>query len=238
MADSRDHDWELIARRDPWFGVVSAPQFRVDQMTQEAEQLFYQSGETDTARVLNWFDQDLGARPTEGRALDIGCGVGRLACAMAHVMPEVVGYDISPTMIELARRRAPANLCLTTELPEGPFAWLNTYMVLQHIPPDEGLALLGQCLDRTGPGAFLSLQLTIWRDGPQPNPHALARLRRAMLRARDRNSTTIDGLIRMYDYNLSHVMQRVNQAGFGRAVLRPTNHGGHHGVWVISRRDP
>lgn len=234
-ADDR-HDWEIIAQRDPYFGVVSAPEFRSGAMTPEALERFYQSGEADIDRVLAWFAQDVGARPSTGRALDIGCGVGRLVCAMAKAMPYVSGYDVSETMIAIARERAPANVELSTTLPAGPFSWINSYIVFQHIPPDAGLALLETALSRATPDAFISIQITAWRDGSPRRTDPLARANQWLRHRLDRNSGATDGLIRMHDYHLSEVMRRIVAAGFSRTVLRHTNHGGHHGVWIIGRR--
>ena len=39
----------------------------------------------------------------KGKALDFGCGVGRLSQALADYFDRVVGADVSPTMIGLAR---------------------------------------------------------------------------------------------------------------------------------------
>jgi SAM-dependent methyltransferase len=44
---------------------------------------------------------------TEGRVVDLGCGSGIWAEALADSGYEVVGMDISPAMIALARRRVP-----------------------------------------------------------------------------------------------------------------------------------
>ena len=142
------HDWEIIGARDPYFGVVVSEEFRAGRMDEAARRKFYALGENDIASVLSWFDADLGARPSEGEALDIGCGVGRLAYAMAKLLPKVTGYDVSESMLKIAREHAPANLTLSSSLPPGPFSWINSFIVFQHIPPGEGLALLGQCLDR------------------------------------------------------------------------------------------
>jgi SAM-dependent methyltransferase len=230
------HDWEVIAARDAFFGVISAEEFRADRMDAAARARFFRSGEADIANVLAWFDADLGARP-RGRALDVGCGVGRLTRAIAGVVEEAVGHDVSPTMVALAAEGAPPNARFTTDLPDGPFDWINSYIVLQHIPPTEGLALIEACLARAGPGAFLSLQLTGWRDGPSPSGSAAARAARWLQRRLHRRpGRAVDPLIRMHDYNFSEVMRRLTAAGFTRIVLRHTNHGGHHGAWMISRR--
>jgi len=43
-----------------------------------------------------------GADPVRGRALDFGCGVGRLTQALAVTFADVDGVDIAPSMIEQA----------------------------------------------------------------------------------------------------------------------------------------
>jgi SAM-dependent methyltransferase len=155
---------------------------------------------------------------------------------MARRAAEVWGYDISPSMLALARTRAPPNLVLSTDLPEGPFDWINSFIVFQHIPPAEGLALLDACLARCAPQAFLSLQFTFWRDGRQPNPHPLAQFRRSVQRRRAREAGAADDLIRMYDYDLGDIAKRLTAAGFPRLVLRHTCHARHHGAWILARR--
>ena len=42
--------------------------------------------------------------------LDAGCGTGALAVALARRGADVVAVDISPTLVGLARERAPAEL--------------------------------------------------------------------------------------------------------------------------------
>ena len=44
------------------------------------------------------------------RVLDVGCGAGALAYAVAPVVREVVAVDSDPSMVEVARRNAPANV--------------------------------------------------------------------------------------------------------------------------------
>ena len=46
------------------------------------------------------------------RVLEVGCGAGSLARALAGRVPLVEGIDRSPVMIEEARRLAPPNVTL------------------------------------------------------------------------------------------------------------------------------
>jgi SAM-dependent methyltransferase len=63
----------------------------------------------DVVRQRRAVVEALGLRPGE-RVLDIGCGPGLLACEMAGAVApsgSVHGVDISPSMVEIARRRPP-----------------------------------------------------------------------------------------------------------------------------------
>jgi magnesium-protoporphyrin O-methyltransferase len=54
--------------------------------------------------LLDWLPTDLRSR----RLLDAGCGTGALAVAAARRGARVVAVDLSPTLIDLARTRAPS----------------------------------------------------------------------------------------------------------------------------------
>ena len=56
------------------------------------------------ATLLSWLPDDLRGR----RLLDAGCGTGALAIEAARRGAEVVAIDLSPTLVGLARERAPA----------------------------------------------------------------------------------------------------------------------------------
>lgn len=231
------HDWEIIASRDPFFGVLVADEFRADRMDAAGRERFYDTGRAYVASVLQMFDADFGARPSDGTGLDIGCGVGRLTYAMAAVMPHVVGYDVAESMVRVASEHAPPNASFTTSLPDGPFSWINSFIVFQHIPPAEGLALLNAALDRLAPGGFASIQITAW-NAQAPRPQTpLDRIRRwRNLRIHRQPGRDVQPLIQMHDYNFSDVMRCFMDRGMSRLVLRHTEHGDHHGAWVLARR--
>lgn len=55
--------------------------------------------------LLSWLPEDLRGR----RVLDAGCGTGALAVEAARRGADVVAIDLSPKLVELARRRMPAS---------------------------------------------------------------------------------------------------------------------------------
>ena len=60
------------------------------------------------AILLSWLPGDLHG----ARLLDAGCGTGALAVEAARRGASVVAIDLSPTLVDLARDRAPADLAI------------------------------------------------------------------------------------------------------------------------------
>jgi len=77
------------------------------------------------------------------RALDVGCGAGALALALAPLVRQVVGIDRVPELLALARERAPENATFVeadaTQLPfaDGEFDLAGTLRTLHHVPRPE-----------------------------------------------------------------------------------------------------
>jgi len=67
------------------------------------------------ATLLSWLPQDLHG----ARILDAGCGTGALAVEAARRGAHVVGIDLSPTLVNLARERLPAELAGQIDLRSG-----------------------------------------------------------------------------------------------------------------------
>ena len=73
------------------------------------------------------------------RAIDVGCGAGALALALAPLVREVVGVDRVPELLELARERAPGNAQFVegdaTSLPfdDASFDLAGTLRTLHHV---------------------------------------------------------------------------------------------------------
>ncbi|WP_119354325.1 magnesium protoporphyrin IX methyltransferase [Azohydromonas sediminis] len=67
------------------------------------------------ATLLSWLPADLSGR----RLLDAGCGTGALAVEAARRGAHVVAIDLSPTLVDLARERLPAELRERIDLRSG-----------------------------------------------------------------------------------------------------------------------
>lgn len=236
-ARDTDADWRTLGETQPYWAVLSHPDYRTESLTPERLEAFYQSGRDYIGQVLAWLEQTTGARPA-GPALDFGCGVGRLTEAMAEQVDDVTGVDVSPGMLELAQRRGGRGRYVDA-IPAGPFDWINSFIVFQHIAPDRGLELIAQLLERLAPGGFVSLQVTTWFEPrhlpPEPAPARKGLFRRAAPAA-DWRLAHEPGSIFMYPYDLSAVVRLLNLAGISEMKLVSTDHDGHHGVIILGRK--
>ena len=230
-----DADWRELGVTEPYWGVISHPDFKSENLTPERIEQFYASGPFHIDPIAKDLEK-LAGKPPSGRALDFGCGVGRLAEAMLAYADDVTGVDISPGMLELARKRG-SRVTYVDQVPAGPFDWINSFIVFQHIPPERGEAIIEDLLARLAMGGVVSLQLTVWRDRNRewPEERGWRRLFRVQRQRRWARNLPL-GQILMYDYELSKIVRLLNRAGIEEIRLVSTNHDGHHGVIILGRK--
>lgn len=163
--------WDQLASNDPLWAVLSDP---AKKDRRWALRDFMASGEREVALLFQRCSQ-LGLRPAAGRALDFGCGVGRLSQALARRFDRVTGVDISPDMVALARglNQYPDSadyVCsFNRSLPElvtDPLDFVYSNIVLQHVPPDLAVGYIADCLGLLVPGGLLVFQLPSHRQDP------------------------------------------------------------------------
>jgi SAM-dependent methyltransferase len=92
----------------------------------------------------------LAARGDE-HALDVGCGAGALALALAPIVADVVGVDRVPELLALGRGRAPANVTFVEgdaealTFADASFDLVGTLRTLHHVQhPERVLAELAR----------------------------------------------------------------------------------------------
>src|SRR5262249_37347384 len=98
--DELRHNWEVFGQTDPLWAVLTSPAKRGNRWNLED---FLAEGRHEV-EVLRDYLTTLPLRLKWRRALDFGCGVGRITQALAPHFKEVDGVDISASMIEHARR--------------------------------------------------------------------------------------------------------------------------------------
>lgn len=157
--------WEAFAHSDPLWAICSDPDRKHRRWDRDE---FFATGEHEIKQVMQCLAELHLSVPGNGRALDFGCGVGRLTRAMAGYFAECCGVDISPSMIEMAQRLnsdKPNCSFVVNDQPElkqfaeGQFAFIYTSIVLQHIPVRYTKKYLMEFVRVLQPGGLLVFQV-------------------------------------------------------------------------------
>lgn len=240
-----DSDWNQLGKVDPYWAVITDERYRAGTMDALGRQAFYDSGLFDVDRFHAALKRYFSAPDHFEACLDFGAGVGRLLVPMAQRANRAVGVDIADSMraicqayvdeLGLARVKLVPTPQAAAEF--GPFDWINSYIVLQHIPPAKGLDLIADLVSSLRPGGFLSLQVTTHRDPTRFPPDTAGPVRKWLRSLRNNLMPRRDlGQITMYDYDLNQVLARLTDANCPHFILEPTNHGGHHGFMIYAQK--
>lgn len=137
---SLQKNWDELGKTDPLWAIITAPENKGNQCDIND---FFATGKTEIEFVLSSI-QALEIAPSHQKALDFGCGVGRLTQALANHFDEVHGVDIAPSMIDLARkfnrydRRCIYHVNAQNDLSlfgDHSFDFIYTNITLQHMQP-------------------------------------------------------------------------------------------------------
>lgn len=183
---------------------------------------FFRTGEQEIAGVLAALER-LDLMPDRGRALDFGCGLGRLSRALASQFSEVVGVDISKEMIVNATRlNADHGDCRFVlnehadlrSLPDDSFDLVLSLITLQHVSDRRAIrSYIREFARVAAPGGLIVFQLPArmpWRVRLHPRAalrHILWRLPRLPASANrllGRGSLTLNALP---ERDVRHVLQ-------------------------------
>lgn len=93
-------NWDQFGRIDPLWAIETWPDKKGNKW--QADE-FFRTGKTEIEEVIKYVGS-LGTDIQRRKALDFGCGVGRVTQALACYFNEVCGVDIAPSMLELANR--------------------------------------------------------------------------------------------------------------------------------------
>ena len=163
--------WNTLAERDALGSVLTlpcrAPGWEVDD--------FFETGRADVARLVAGIAR-LAPALSMRRALDFGCGVGRLTQALAAYFDDVYGIDVAASMIVRARQANRTRECCHFEVNRRPhlrqfdddtFDLVYSRLVLQHIPQGLVRRYLPELVRVLAPGGLLVFQLPGEIDDPE-----------------------------------------------------------------------
>lgn len=164
-----DSEWERWGAKDPYFGVRTEERFRKGNMTAEIKKEFFDSGKSLIDHVIDQSRRHLDADFEPQRALDFGCGTGRMVIPLSRICKEAVGVDVSESMLREAenncREFSIENVSLykaddSLSSINGRFDFIHSYIVFQHIPADRGQQIFINLLDHLDDGGICVLHFT------------------------------------------------------------------------------
>ncbi len=126
--------WEEFARDDPMYYIDTSAGSHPGG---DKEKQFFQSGKAFADQTIHRVREII---PDKDRALEIGCGVGRLTLPHAAHFNEIIAVDISATMLEKLSKKAEgegfANIhtfLRDEQWDEKPISYAYSYLVFQHV---------------------------------------------------------------------------------------------------------
>jgi cyclopropane fatty-acyl-phospholipid synthase-like methyltransferase len=103
------------------------------------------------------------------KALDFGCGVGRLVIPLARIADHVTGVDVSQSMIDEAKRNCESRSIQNVEFIksennvlslDGKYDFINSVLVFQHIPVRRGEYIFENLLAHLADGGVCAVHFT------------------------------------------------------------------------------
>ena len=166
--------WRALGQRDPFWSVLTHDEFRAANLTEEALDAFYHSGES-SAGLIDLFAARNNTALPRGVCVDFGSGVGRVSVHLAERFDKVIAVDISEGNLhqcrEMAARRGLSNIeCHLlrspqdlSQLPDVDFVY--SVIALQHNTPPIQKLMLDTLLSKIkNGGGFLFQTQTYYHD--------------------------------------------------------------------------
>ncbi len=248
-APNGSRTWQDLGSREPYFAVLTNPDFRLARITAERLQEFFASGEKEVTDVLQGAQSLFRFDLPFDRVLDFGCGVGRLTIPLARRARRVLAVDAAESMLSRARTHCDAAGLENVEflalndfraVPPSSIHLVCAHLVLQHIPPSSGKCLLRHLLSLVAPGGLCSVDITFYRPGSYFR--RIGRWFRAHSRFFHGAVSMIQGTQRlpymqMNTYDFGFVLRMLSCHGFSRSIVTVSSDGPFLSAHVTSQRD-
>ncbi len=250
MSGDGSHDWKVFGAEDPYFGVLTDPRFHRECLDQERLAEFWATGEAHVVRLEQVVRAHFGREMPRARVLDYGCGVGRVLLPLARGAQRAVGVDVAPGMLVEGARAARAAGLEHIEWLEfeggltgltGPFDFVHSFIVLQHIPAARGMRRIAEMLALLAPGGLAVIHVPFAKPGETA---LMATMRWARPRLPLVNSLVNllarrpwnAPLMQMNVYDLNAVLREFQQAGCHRVHTAFSEHGSVLGVVLFGEK--
>ena len=242
--------WTRLGKKEAYWASLPEGPYRARELDDANFDAFFASGERDMASIIAVLREIVGPDFHPARALDFGCGVGRLTIPLARESRHVLAVDISPTMLTEAQANCVEQGLTNVEFSEtGVFArdanrrrfdFVLSYAVFQHIRPRAGLRLTRRILGMLSVGGFAALHYVYARKA--------GRLRRGMHHVRRwvpplnvagnivQRRPLLLPAIPVYRYDAGRLFDVFKSQGCSILSTQLTEHGGYRGSLFFLRK--
>ncbi|MBT3801456.1 MAG: class I SAM-dependent methyltransferase [Bacteroidetes bacterium] len=165
---STKKNWEGFAKKDPLWAICTNPTKKDGKWNQDE---FFDMGKTEVDSIIQMLQQKKYFSNEHASCLDFGCGVGRLSRALSAHFDQVIGLDVSSTMIAKAKE---LNDLSTEKLSfvhneqndlsifeDNSFDFIFTTIVLQHIPKPASVNYINEFARICKPNGLIIFQLPV-----------------------------------------------------------------------------
>ncbi len=158
-------NWEEFAKKDPLWSILPLPEKKDNRW--KIEELF-ETGKREICSVMEYINK-LNIDIKHGRALDFGCGIGRLTQALCAYFDECIGIDISHQMLKLAQQnnghkeQCTYILNCASDLKifkDNSFDFIYSNIVFQHLPPELTLGYIKEFIRILKNNGVIIFQIT------------------------------------------------------------------------------
>jgi SAM-dependent methyltransferase len=239
LFDDSDRSWEEFGQKQPYFGVLSGDEYRTENLSDEARRRFFASGHKHWDRLLPLIERHFGPPDYGGTAVDFGCGAGRVTVHLAALFKDVIGIDVSASMLRVAeancKERGIDNARFLAssggfpDLPQG-ISFIHSALVFQHIPRRRGEAIVERLLAALAPGGIAAFHFYLADEySPLRSAYWLLRNRifpiqiaKNLVRHRPWN----EPVMQMNHYDAGRLLAIAAAHGIGEIALQMTEGGG------------
>ncbi len=255
LTNDSDKTWEAFGKSDPYFGVLTHDDYRIDNLTQDRKRAFFESGERCTEFMLGTVREHLDSSFQPANGLDFGCGVGRLTIPLARLCKSMIGVDVSDSMLAEATKNARERGVSSATFVKsddrlsrisGPLDFVHSLIVFQHIPCHRGELILKRLIDLLRDGGVGMLHFTCSWSSETPRARRL--LTEAyksvplLYAARNvlKRLPAGERMMQMNRYDLNRLLRILHESGCHRLHVRftETDYFGHpfHGIILFFQK--
>ena len=248
LQKSTDKEWERIGQSNPYFGVLSYEKYKTSYLDGKLKEEFFNSGSAYINGIMNFIQSRFQTTGRFKRALDFGCGVGRLVVPLSNYSDQVIGVDISDSMIKEAsancQERDIQNVTFiksddSLSRLEGSFDLMHSIIVFQHIPAKRGALIFEKLVSHLEPGGIGVFHFTYGSLNKKQKKIELFKRIKAFSPLLQRFVNLCKGrgwafplfeVMEMNHYDLNHLFEAIHDLGVNNCYADMSNKGGesHH----------